>query len=347
LRYLRRAIPYTRILFTSFIAYSFGHTLGFAVFTGSAIRFRLYVTAGVSAIDVATVTGFCSLSLGIGLATISGLSLLLSPSHAASVLHLLHNWSLLVGATALCAVLAYALWACFARGALEIRGWALRPPGPAIGLTQIALSVMDLSLSSAVLWSLLPAGSHVPFITFLGVYAAAVIAGIISHVPGGVGVFEAVILFTVPNVPADALLGSLLAYRAIYYLVPLVCATVLFAAKELSEQRAAFARAQELASLYITPVVPQIAGALTFLAGALLLFSGATPAIDERLAFLDRFLPLAVLEVSHLTGSVVGLGLLVLARALFRRVQAAYHISVWLLIAGIFASLLKGLDFEE
>ena len=94
-------------------------------------------------------------------------------------------------------------------------------------------------------------------------------------------------------------------------------------------------------------MVPQIAGALTFLAGALLLFSGATPAVDERLAYLDRFLPLAVLEVSHLAGSLIGLGLLVLARALFRRVQAAYHISVWLLLAGIFASLLKGLDFEE
>ena len=80
---------------------------------------------------------------------------------------------------------------------------------------------------------------------------------------------------------------------------------------------------------------------------ALLLFSGATPAVDERLAYLDRFLPLAVLEVSHLAGSIVGLGLLVLARALFRRVQAAYHICVWLLVAGISASLLKGLDFEE
>ncbi len=347
LRYLRRLIPYPRILFTSFIAYSFGHTLGFAIFTGSAIRFRLYVTAGISAIEVATVTAFCSLSLGIGLATISGLSLLLSPAHAATVLHLHHNWSLLVGAALLCAVAAYALWACFAHTAFEIRGWALRPPGPAIGLTQLALSVLDLSLSSAVLWSLLPPDAHVPFISFLGVYAAAVIAGIISHVPGGVGVFEAVVLLTVPDVPPEAMLGSLLAYRAIYYLAPLILGTVLFGGKELAAQGARLVRAQQLASAYIAPVVPQIAGALTFLAGALLLFSGATPAVDERLAYLDRFLPLAVLEFSHLAGSLIGLGLLVLARALFRRVQAAYHISVWLLLAGIAASLLKGLDFEE
>ena len=347
LAYLRRLVPYPRIVFTSFIAYSFGHTLGFSAFTGAAIRFRLYATAGLNAIDVATVSAFCSLSLGIGLATISGISLLFAPEHAARVLHLHHHWPRLVGTLLLVAVCAYALWASLARGRLEVRGWALRAPGPVIGLTQIALSVLDLSLSSAVLWWLLPQTAHVPFITFVGVYAVAVIAGIVSHVPGGVGVFEAVMLFALPGVPADALLGSLLAYRAVYYLVPLVFGTLLFGSKELSAQRGRLARAQELASIYVTPVVPQIAGALTFLAGALLLFSGSTPAVDERLAFLDRFLPLAVLEASHLAGSLVGLALLVLARALFRRVEAAYHITTWLLVAGIFASLLKGLDFEE
>jgi phosphatidylglycerol lysyltransferase len=347
LRYLRRTIPYTRILFNAFIAYSFSHTLGFSAFTQTAIRLRLYATARVSAIDVATVSVFCSVSFGIGLATVAGLSLVLSPEHASKLLHLDQRWAMLVGVLLLAMVCTYALWASLARGTLEIRGWALRAPGPAIGLAQIALGVLDLSLSCAVLWSLLPASAHVRFVTFLGVYAAAVIAGIISHVPGGVGVFEAVILLTLPGVPTDALLGSLLAYRAVYYLVPLVFGTLLFGSKEVSAQRAQLARARELASLYIAPVVPQIAGALSFLSGALLLFSGATPAVDERLEFLTRFLPLPVLEVSHLAGSIIGLALLVLARALFRRVQAAYHITVWLLIAGIFASLLKGLDFEE
>ena len=95
----------------------------------------------------------------------------------------------------------------------------------------------------------------------------SIAAAIVSHVPGGVGVFEAVILFTLPGVPPDALLGSLLAYRAVYYLVPLIFGTLLFAAKELAGQRERLAWAQELASLYIAPVVPQIAGSLTFLAG--------------------------------------------------------------------------------
>jgi phosphatidylglycerol lysyltransferase len=347
LRYLLKRIRYARIVFTSFIAYSFSHTLGFAAFTGAAIRFRLYSTLGISAIDVATISGFCSLSIGIGLATISGLSLLLSPEQASLVLHVPLGGSVLVGTLLLVAVIAYATWACSSRGSLEIRGWALRAPGPRIAVPQMVLGILDPTLAAAVLWSLLPPEANVSFITFLGSYAAAVIAGIISHVPGGIGVFEAVILFTLPNVPPDVLLGSLLAYRAVYYLVPLLFGTLLFGSKELSAYRGPIARAHELATAYIAPVVPQIAGALIFLAGTVLLVSGVTPAVDSRLAVLDRFLPLAVLEVSHLAGSVIGVGLIVLARALFRRVQAAYHISFWLLLAGIVASLLKGLDFEE
>ena len=209
--------------------------------------------------------------------------------------------------------------------------------------------MLDLSLSAAVLWWLLPpAAAHPLRRPFWRVYAAAVIAGIISHVPGGVGVFEAVILFTLPNVPADALLGSLLAYRAVYYVVPLVFGTLLFGCKELSTQRARDSPGRTSSPACTSRRSCRRSPAPSPSSPARCCCSRARrPAVDERLAFLDQLLPLAVLEVSHLVGSVVGLGLLVLARALFRRVQAAYHISVWLLVAGIFASLLKGLDFEE
>jgi phosphatidylglycerol lysyltransferase len=347
LRYRNRIIAYGRVLFTSFIAYSFGHTLGFAAFTGAAIRFRLYATAGVTAVDVATISAFCSLSIGIGLTTLTGLSLLITPEQASTLLNLQPAWSMLVGFLLLSLIAAYGMWGALSKNVLEIRGWALRPPGPMISIVQIVLSVIDLSLSSAVLWWLLPPEAHISFIAFVGAYAVAVIAGIISHVPGGIGVFETVILYTMPDVPKDALLGSLLAYRVVYYLVPLFFGTLLFISKEVSAQRSALAKARELAGIYIAPVVPQIAGGLTFLAGVLLLISGATPSIDERIHALYQFLPLIVVEASHLAGSVIGLGLLILARALFRRVQAGYHITFWLLTAGIFASLLKGLDFEE
>src|SRR5689334_3392328 len=168
LAYLRRLVPYPRILFTSFIAYSFGHTLGFAAFTGAAIRFRLYATAGVTAIDVATISAFCSLSIGIGLATIAGVSFLVGPTHTVTVLHLHRGLSVTAGALLLASVAAYGLWSSISKTALEIRGWALRAPGPLIGLTQICLAVIDLGLAGAVLWWLLPAEANIGFVTFLG-----------------------------------------------------------------------------------------------------------------------------------------------------------------------------------
>ncbi|HEY7887516.1 MAG TPA: bifunctional lysylphosphatidylglycerol flippase/synthetase MprF [Steroidobacteraceae bacterium] len=345
LRYLRKRLPYGRILFTCFIASAFGHTLGFSAFTGGAIRFRLYASAGVTAVEVATIAAFVSLGIGIGLATLAGISLFLSPAQSAAVLHLGHDLTFLVGALLLAAVAAYALWSAMSRGVLEIRGWALRAPGPAIGLPQVALGVIDMSLAGSVLWWLLPA--HIGFIPFIGAYAIAIIAGIVSHVPGGIGVFETVMLLMLRGIPPEALLGSLLAYRAIYYFVPVLFGAVLFGYKELSATRAHLARARERAALYVAPVAPQVAGGLTFLAGTVLLVSGATPAISSRLALLHRFIPLAVLEVSNLAASVIGLGLLVLARALFRRVRGAYSISFSLLVCGIVASLLKGLRYEE
>ena len=347
LRYIGKAVVYARVLMTSFIANAFGHNLGLAAFTGGAVRFRMYASAGLTAIDVATVQGFCSLTIGIGLATLGGLSLTLEPTHTAAVLHLHPRWAMLVGIMLLSGVGAYATWCILGRTPIEIRGWALHAPRPTLGFAQIVLGMCDLSCSTAVLWWLLPPQADMGFLTFVGAYAAAVTAGIVSHVPGGLGVFETVIVFALPDVPVSSLLGSMLIYRAVYYLAPLMAATLLFGIKELSAQRGPLARAHALASLYIAPVVPQVAGTLTFLAGFILLVSGATPGMDARLTVLRSIVPLAILELSHLAGSVIGLGLLVLSRALFRRVHAAYHISFWLLTAGIAASLLKGLDFEE
>ena len=347
LRYIRKKIAYSRLLFTSFIAYAFGHNLGLAAFTGAAIRMRLWGTAGMTGIDVVTAQGFCSLTSAIGLTTLGGLSMVLEPEKLGHVLHLNLVGSRAIGCILLGVVLTYVACCALIRRPIEIRDWQISMPRPSLAMLQIVLGLIDLGVASAILWRLLPDDANVTYIAFLGAYAAAVTATMISHVPGGIGVFETVIILAIPQVPASSLISSMLVYRAVYYLVPLAVAALMFGAKELEARRGSLARAHELASLYIAPIVPQVAGSLTFLAGVLLLISGATPAIDVRVDALRHVLPLAILEFSHLAGSAIGVGLIVLARALFRRVQAAYHISFWLLCAGIFASLLKGLDFEE
>ncbi|HEY4881340.1 MAG TPA: bifunctional lysylphosphatidylglycerol flippase/synthetase MprF [Steroidobacteraceae bacterium] len=347
LRYLDKVVPYSRTIFTSFIAYSFGHNFGIAAFTGGAVRYRLYASAGLNAADVATVAAFCTVTTAIGLGALAGVSFMFAPHQGMNPPHMNHHIVQALGAVLLLLIAAYALWSLTGPREIEFRGWALRAPAPSVALPQIVLAVVDLGLSAMVLWLLLPAGSGVSLLMFAGAYSTAITAGVISHVPGGLGVFESLIVLALPSVPADQLLGSLLAWRAIYYVLPLLVAALLFGGQELRAQRSKLARIEQLAAAYIAPIVPQVSGALVFLAGFLLLVSGATPTIDQRLSLLRDILPLAVLELSHLAGSVIGLALMILARALFRRLAAAYQLTVWLLAAGMVASLLRGLEIEQ
>jgi phosphatidylglycerol lysyltransferase len=347
LRYIGKPVSYARAAFTSFIAYAFGHNLGVATFTGAAVRYRLYANSGLSAADVAAVAVFCGMTTAIGLAVLAGGAFVAAPVAGAAALHLGAPLVWLAGCLMLGAVILYAAWSLLRPAPLELLGWSLRAPAPGIALPQILLASIDLGLSAAVLWVLLPADAALSAPLFVGIYAAAITAGVVSHVPGGLGVFESVMVLAMPGLATDQLVGTLLAWRAVYFVLPLMVAALLFGGQVVLALRPKLSRFEQIVAVYVTPVVPQVSGALVFLAGFLLLVSGATPAIDSRLTLLWRALPLAVVEISHLAGSVIGLALLVLARALFRRVAAAYQMTFWLLLAGILASLLKGLEIEQ
>ncbi|HEV7985516.1 MAG TPA: bifunctional lysylphosphatidylglycerol flippase/synthetase MprF [Steroidobacteraceae bacterium] len=347
LRYLNKVVSYGRTLFTSFIAYAFGHNFGIAAFTGAAVRYRLYSSAGLSAADVAAVSAFCGVTTAIGLGVLAGLSFIADPHSGSHAVHMNHNIVFGLGIVLLLLVVLYGVWSILGPEAIEVHGWRLRAPTPQIALPQIALAVIDLAISALVLWLLLPRGSNVSLLVFAGAYSTAMTAAVVSHVPGGLGVFESLLVLALPGVPADQLLGSLLAWRAVYYLLPLLAATVLFGGQELKAQHSTFARIEQLAAAYISPIVPQVTGALVFVAGFSLLVTGATPSIDRRLTVLRDVLPLVVLEASHLASSVIGLALLILSRALFRRLAAAYQLTLWLLAAGMLAALLRGLEIEQ
>lgn len=350
IRYAGKAVPYPRAALTSFIAYAFGHNLGLAAFTGAAVRYRIYSTFGFSTLDVATVVTFCALTTGVGLGLVGGAALVLA-TPGTTALHLGHAWSQLFGWLAIATVAGYLTWASLARQPLVVGAWELRPPGPRIALPQALLAVLELTVAAGVLWVLMPSSASVDFMTFVGVFAIGVAGGVASQVPGGLGVFEAIVLLALPHVAAPDLLGTLIAYRAIYYLLPLALAATALLGHELLEHRRRLGHAARSAGSWVGPLLlplaPQLIAALVFVAGGVLLVSGATPSIDARIHLLRAVVPLPLLEVSHLAGSVVGVGLLILARGLSRRLSGAYHITLWLLLAGIAASLLKGLDIEE
>lgn len=347
LRHLGRVLPYPRVALNAFIATTVGHNLGMALFSAGAVRLRLYTAAGLSATEVAGLAVLVGLTFGLGVSFAAGLALLLEPAQAGQLLRLTVDSARFAGALLLAPAAAYLAVGLFRPPAIRLGNWKLHWPATDIALGQLILAVADLSCAAAALFWLLPADAQVSFPVFLGVYVLAVAAGVVSNIPAGLGVFETVLLLALPGVRREGLLAAILAYRAIYYLAPLAIATMLAARMLVRARRAALVQQFDRARQVFGWAAPMTVSSAVFIAGALLLFSGSTPAIPGRLSLLQGFVPLPLLEVSHLAGSLAGLGLVILARALHRRVDAAYHLAFWLLALGAAASLIKGLDYEE
>ena len=179
-------------------------------------------------------------------------------------------------------------------------------------------------------------------------YVLAFVAGLISHVPGGLGVFDAVVVVGLSaRLPADQILAGLLAFRVVYQLVPLVSAGALFGAVEALAARRLFAQAVENISIWVGAVGPTVLAGCTFAGGVVLLFSNAMPVSGARLRLVETVLPLTVIETSHLISSIVGILLLLFAYGLQQRLRWAWALSAVLLCAGAVSLMLKGFAWEE
>jgi len=347
LRFAGARVAYPRLALISFMGYAIGHNVGFNTLSGGAIRLRAYSVRGLTTKQIATVIAFGTLTFCMGAAALLGLSLLTESVLSGSVLHLHRPVIVLAGCLLLAVVVGYLWLACSRHEFLRWRKIVIPVPTPHIAFAQIAVASGDLLCAAGVLYALLPSQASIGFAAFAAMFIIAIAAGIISNVPGGVGVFESVLLLLFRTVPADALLGALLAYRIIYYLIPFAVALLLLGAHELWAHRGPMVRVAQLGRTWLSAVTPQASAIAVFGAGAVLLLSGAAPSMGNRLLLLHHFVPLPILELSHLLGSAVGVGLLVLAHGLYRRLDAAWYLTMWLLCAGILLSLLKGFDYEE
>jgi len=348
LHYIGHPLPFRKIGLVSFITYAFSHNIGLAGLSGSSVRYRLYSAWGYSALEITMVVAFCGLSFWLGFLTLAGVIFLIEPLAIPTVLHLPFASVRPLGAIFLVVIGVWFLWSVVQRSPLKVRNWAFRLPSTRMLLAQLVVASLDWTLVGSILYVLLPQGSSVRFTEFLGMFLLAQVAGIASQVPGGLGVFETVVLFLLgPSFSAASLFGSLLVFRAAYYLLPLAVAAVLLGAHEILDKRESVKRFAAIFGQWVPGLIPHLFAVTTFVGGAVLLFSGAMPSVGWRLAWLKDFLPLPVMEVSHFLGSLVGVMLLLLAWGLRRRLDAAYVLTVVLLSAGIVLSLLKGLDYEE
>jgi phosphatidylglycerol lysyltransferase len=346
LRYIRNPLRYPQVAIASFIGYAF--SINTTVLGGSAARYRIYSSLGISAANIARLVIFCSLTFWLGFFAIGALSFLFQPLNISQVPYLPYVSVRAVGAALAVVVLSYLVVISFIRKPLKIRGWEFEAPGLRISLGQIFISSLDWAVAAAVLYVLLPQSLAVTYSQFLGIFLLAQLIGLISSVPGGLGVFESAILLLISEHQDTAgIIGSLLLYRVIYYILPLMFASVLLGFYEFLANRRIVLLVGKLISSFGKVIIPDVFAFGTFIAGAFMLFSGALPAAKGRLEFLSDFLPLSAIEISHFLSSIIGAALLILARGLQRHIDTAYHITVGLLIAGIIFSFARGLDYES
>lgn len=237
-RYLGQTLSYRRTALVSLISYAISNSVGFALLSGSAIRYKFYSAWGLSAAKIAQIITFCNLSFWLGLFAIGGTVFALIPITIPPQLHSLFATVRPIGFIFLVIIIVYLLWSKLDRQPLKIRNWIF-PHLPFNGaIAQIVLTSCDWMLAAGVLYVLLPIPKHFSFFGFFGIYLLGQIAGIISNVPGGLGIFETVIILLLsPAIPSNQLLGALLAYRGIYYFLPLGISILILSWYEFKQRR--------------------------------------------------------------------------------------------------------------
>jgi phosphatidylglycerol lysyltransferase len=348
LRYARHPLPYRQLAFASFIGYAFSNSA--TVVGGSAARYRIYTALGLSASEIAEVVVYCGLTVWLGFFLVAGTSFLLDPQYVPlpQKLHLPVQSVGIAGIGCLVLVGVYMLAVMLRRRPIALPGWQLRVPSPALSIGQIAVTSTDWLLAAGVLYVLLPDPMQATYPKFIGIFMLGQGLGMISHVPGGLGVFETVLLFALSGGgDAAALTAALVLYRLIYYIGPLLLGALLLAIHEVLLRMTLVRRIGIHVGRWGSAVAPQVFALAVFVAGSILLFSGALPPVRGRAEILRDLLPLPAIELSHFLGSLTGAMLLILARGLQRRLDGAYHLTILMLLAGMGFSLLKGLDYEE
>ena len=343
-------IPLRKMILAALLSYAISNNTGHAWAAGGSIRYRFYSKWGVPAWDILKISLFQTVTYLLGALTLGLVGSVVLPHYLTSSMQEppAIRWVSLV---CLLSLLAYWGGVFLWRKPLIIKGFELHIPSPSMACWQTVVASIDVVLSSLVLWALLLGQVDIDFGAFLVVFVVAQVMGVISQVPGGIGVFESAFLWLMADIEATdqhlILIGALLLYRLIYYFIPLLLAGAGLLIYELQGRRSQLAERGRLIGKLLGAVVPQLYSLLMLIAGGVLIVSGSIPASSDAMEWLSKLMPLPVVEISHLAGSLIGLLLLFLARGIWLRIDAAWFGSLILLGLGIIASLLKGFDWRE
>jgi glycosyltransferase 2 family protein len=228
-------VPYRIAALSSFTSYSIGHNIGATVFTGGAIRFRIYSDYGLNAIDVAKICFLSGLTFWLGNLVVLGIGMAYHPQAASAMDLLPAAMNRLVAFACLGGIVAYFVWLVLGptRRQLGQNGWKVVLPSARLTLVQILIGVVDLGFCAMAMYLLAPASPHIDFLSLAVVFILATLLGFASHAPGSLGVFDAAMLVALPQFGREQLLATLLAFRVLYFVIPFSIAISIMGAREL------------------------------------------------------------------------------------------------------------------
>ena len=229
----RSEVPYRVAALAGFTSYSVGHNVGASVFSGGAVRYRIYSGWGLSVIEVTKICFVAGLTFWLGNATVLGLGILQAPQ-AARALDQLPLWTNRLLAIIILALLAaYVAWVWVKPRVIGREGWQVTLPGGPLTLLQIAIGIVDLACCAAAMYMLVPDEPNLGFVAVAVIFVAATLLGFASHAPGGLGVFDAAMLVALWQFDKEDLLAGLLLFRLLYYIVPFVLSLAVLGTREI------------------------------------------------------------------------------------------------------------------
>lgn len=229
----RRDVPYRVAALAAFTSYAIGHNVGASVFTGGAVRYRMYSNHGLSAIGVTKICFIAGLTFWLGNAAVLGLGITYAPA-AASAIDQLPPWAnRTIALVALGVLCFYVAWVWRIPRTIGRQNWEVTLPNGRLTLLQIVIGIVDLACCAAAMYMLVPEEPYIGFVVLAVIFVAATLLGFASHSPGGLGVFDAAMLVGLWQYDKEDLLAGLLLFRLLYYIVPFALALAILGAREL------------------------------------------------------------------------------------------------------------------
>jgi glycosyltransferase 2 family protein len=230
----KKHVPYRIAALSSFTSYTIGHNIGATVFTGGAIRFRIYSEYGLSAIDVAKICFLSGLTFWLGNIFVLGIGMAWHPGAATPMDQLPPAINRLIAIGALLAIGAYLVWLTSGDSRRELgqNGWKVVLPSARLTLLQILIGVVDLGFCALAMYLLMPAQPGIDFVSLAVVFILATLLGFASHAPGSIGVFDAAMLVALPEFGREQLLATLVVFRILYFLIPFAISISIMGGRE-------------------------------------------------------------------------------------------------------------------